>query len=144
MVFLSLASVVILIIGVFYAPKSLFKSKSTVVKRLEKFKKYDPILGMIALLLGLVLTGLFVFHMVKEVKWIVVLAVSFCSFILGITLSANNIRNLLHNNILNKFIAVVEDLDKILKQNFSLKSISIFLLILGFIGILSALTFDFK
>ncbi len=143
MFLLSLASIVLIIAGISYAPKSLFKPKSTILKKIEKLKKYESFLGAVAIVLGLTLAGLFFFHIIKELKWIIILTVSLVSFVLGMVFAANNIKSLFQSDTLNKFIQVIEDFDKILKQNFPPKIISIFLFVLGFIGIISALTFDF-
>ncbi len=145
MIILCLTGLVLLIAGFFYAPKSLFKakSKSILLKRLEQFKKYESILGAVAIVLGLALVGLFFYYITKEMQLIAILVVSFVSVFLGIVFAANKIKSLFKNDILNKFIQVIEDLDKTLKQNFSPKLISVFLFILGFVGILSALFFDF-
>ena len=143
MLLLCLTGIVLLAAGLMYAPKSLFNPKSEVSKQLEKIKKYNHIIGFLAMGLGITLVGLFVFHVMKEVKWVVVLIVSLCSFAIGVTFSAKVVKNLINNKVLNKLIEAAEDIEESLKRSFSPKFIAIILMVLGFIGILSALTFKF-
>ena len=140
---LSLAGIALIGAGFLYAPSSVFNAKSKLSKKLTKWKKHKSVVGFAAMALGVALAGLFILHIVQEVKWLVVLAISVVSFALGVVFSAETLKKLFNNKIVNKLIQVGQDIDESLRRSFSPKIVAICLFVLGLIGVLSALAFKF-
>lgn len=140
---LFLASIALISASFLYSPSAVFNAKSNLSKKLTKWKKYKPTIGFIAIGLGITLVGLFILHIIQEIKWLIVLVISLASFGLGIVFSAESISSLFNNKNVDKLIQIGKDIDESLKRSFSSKFVAIFLFVLGFIGIISALAFNF-
>lgn len=140
---LLITSLVLILTGIIYSPKDLFDAKSQLAKKLKSLAKSNYIIGLIAIALGLILGGLFIWHLIKELKWLLLLVIATTSFSVGLVLSGEKIKDLTTNNFVHKLVQVGQDIDSTLRKSLSAKLLAIILMGLGLTGIISALIFHF-
>ena len=139
---LILASIVLIISGIYYDPISLLGKNSNFAKEAKNAKTMKEILGAAGLILSTLLFFSIIIHLIGQIQWLIVLFGAIILFVLGLMALRERISGLTSNRQVNKLLDFTQDINESLKSSFSSRILAIFIISVGIFALLFSIFGD--